>query len=306
MAAKFPDDSKYVFRFSDLPAEPQRILPRIEGYENMPLVSLEEAVNPLTSLVANVEQMTQTAKQYHLKSEYGLTCDESAAISLYTMEWPPQEKSFFAILNDTLRTADRNLLKPWFLYLRLIITSLAKVPSNSPHLTVYRGVKMDLSAQYPKGSTVTWWGFSSCTTLVTMLSDERFMGRTGTRTLFIIESHSAKNIKPYSFYPEEHEVLLPPARQFQVIDCLDQGNGLHLIQLKEIEPMFPLIDIVPQPMTVSSKSLQQSVSLTPTEQVLKTLIPPNCGNRNLQKHIDAMYSDPVIVLAKTTSSLEQR
>ncbi len=25
-----------------------------------------------------------------------------------------------------------------------------------------------------------------------------------------------------------------------------------------------------------------------------------------QKHIDAMYSDPVIVLAKTTSSLEQR
>ena len=81
-----------------------------------------------------------------------------------TMEWEPKDKSFYVILNNTLQAANRNLLKPWFLYLRLIMTALAKIPSNIEHFHVYRGVKLDLRAQYAKGSTITWWGFSSCTT----------------------------------------------------------------------------------------------------------------------------------------------
>jgi hypothetical protein len=278
----------------------------IQGYENVPLVSLEEAVKPLTSLVQEVERMVRTVKQRLLKKEYDLTNDESASILLYTLEWEPKDRSFYVILNDTLQAADRDLLNPWFLYLRLIMTSLAKIPSESHCFTVYRGIKMDLSAQYPKGSIVLWWGFSSCTTSLELLTDERFLGRSGTRTQFNIECYSGKSIKSLSLNPEEEEVLLPPARQFEVISCLDQGNGLHIIQLKEIEPKLPLISIVPQPITVSSKSPQQSVSLTLLEQTRKTLTPPNYINPMLQKHIDAMYSDAVIVLAETTASLEQR
>jgi hypothetical protein len=180
------------------------------------------------------------------------------------------------------------------------MTSLAKLPSDSQRLTVYRGVKLDLRAQYPQGSTVTWWGFSSCTTAIGVLSNERFLGCTGTRTLFNIECHSAKSIKSFSFYPEEEEVLLPPARQFQVMGCLDQGHGLHIIQLKEIQPKFPLINPVPQPSTVLPtppipKTLTPPTSIKPAS---KSVTPPNCGDPKLQKHIDALYLDPVIVSFK--------
>jgi hypothetical protein len=308
MAAKFVDESEGSLRFSNIATEPRRMLPPIQGYEVMPLVSLEEAVDPLTSLVPDVERMAWTVKQNHFEGEHGLTDDESASILLYTMEWEPRNKSFYIILNNTLQTANRNLLKPWFLYLRLIMTSLAKLPSESQRLTVYRGLKLDLRAQYSSGSTVTWWGFSSCTTSIGVLSDERFLGRSGTRTLFTIDCHSAKSIKQFSFYPEEEEVLLPPARQFQIIGCLNESSGLHIIQLKEIQPKFPLINPVPQPPTLPPKPKQQSISPPPpsVEKVPKTLTPPKCGNPQLQKHIDALYSDPVILSLKAIFSLKQK
>ena len=308
MAARFADESQHILRFSDFTSQPQRMLPPILGYENMPLVSLEEAVNPLTSFVPEVERMAWTVKQNHFEREHGLTDDESASILLYTMEWEPRNKSFYAILNNTLQAANRQLLRPWFLYLRLIMTSLAKIPSDSHRLTVYRGVKLDLSAQYPKGSTVTWWGFSSCTTCVDVLSNEQFLGQTGIRTLFNIECHSAKSIKQYSLFPETEEVLLPPARQFQVVGCLNSGNGLHIIQLKEIQPKFPLINPVPQPSTIVLKPKLPKPSIQPSpsvQQSSNTSKPPKCKDPNLQKYIDALYSDPVILSLTATVSFEK-
>jgi len=86
MATKFVDESQCIFRFSDVPTESKRMLPPIQGYENMPLVSLEEAIHPLISLVPEIERMAWTVKQNHFEGEHGLTDDESASILLYTME----------------------------------------------------------------------------------------------------------------------------------------------------------------------------------------------------------------------------
>jgi hypothetical protein len=127
------------------------------------------------------------------------------------------------------------------LYLRLVITALHKLPSTRH--TVYRGVKSDLTAQYRQGDTIVWWGFSSCTLSIETLNNERFLGKSGIRTLFNIECDSGKNIRSHSFYADEDEVLLLPARQFKVIGCLDQGNGLQIVQLKETQPKFPLIKL---------------------------------------------------------------
>ena len=176
MCAKSIDRVKRTLRFSDCTAEPRRMLPPMQGHENKPLVSLEEAVKPLTSLVPEVERMVWQVKQTHLKGLYNLTDDEEASILLYTMEWKPRENSFYIILNRTLKEEDRGLLQPWFLYMRLIMTALSKIPSDSNYRTVYRGVKQDLSEKYPKGITVTWWPFSSCTTTVDVLDNENFFG----------------------------------------------------------------------------------------------------------------------------------
>ena len=78
--------------------------------------------------------------------EDGLTIDESASIALYTMDWQPNYKSCHFILNATLKASDPILLKPWFLYLKLIMTALPKILSELPPRKLFRGVRSDLSA----------------------------------------------------------------------------------------------------------------------------------------------------------------
>ena len=243
MAAKNAEhEPKSMQRFTDIAGEPMRMLSPIKGYEKVPLLSLEAAVQSLVSLVPEVNRMVWTVKQQCTTPAEGLTLDQSASIMLYSFEWSSREESFYHVLNHFLRAADRNKLKPWFSYLKLLIYSLSKLPSTLR--TVYRGVKEDLHASYPKDSTCVWWGFSSCTASIGVLREEEFLGKAGTRTMFNIECHSGKDIHRHSFFSTEQEVLLLAARQFKVVDSLDSGNGLHIIQLKEIDPPFPLLEPV--------------------------------------------------------------
>ncbi|CAF4912133.1 unnamed protein product, partial [Rotaria sp. Silwood1] len=154
------------------------------------------------------------AKQKCDTPKDGLTPDESASIMLYSMEWEPRENSFYVILNNSLRAEDSEKIKPWELYIKLFVASLEKLPTISK--TIYRGVKRDLRAQYPQGKIFAWPAFSSCTS-------------------------SGKDIQQHSFFPTEDEVLLIAARKFQVVSCLDSGNDLFIIQLKEVDPDTPLL-----------------------------------------------------------------
>jgi hypothetical protein len=240
MASKYTNGLERTNRFSDSEEEHLHKLPPIRGYKEMPLVPLEEAVVPLIPLVPEVERMVWTVKDDKHSPEDGLTMDESASIMLYSMEWTPRENSFFFILNVTLRAADRVGLRPWFLFLKLIITALSRLPSI--HKTVYRGVKLDLRAKYPLRSTCVWWGFNSCTSTIKGLENEQFFGKSGTRTLFSIECNSGKDIQRHSLYPTEGEILLLPGRYLVVTSCLEAGNDLYIIGLKEIEPPFPLLE----------------------------------------------------------------
>ncbi|CAF1613090.1 unnamed protein product [Rotaria magnacalcarata] len=248
MAAKFVDikEKQHTQRFSDILGESGRMLMPIEGYEKKPLVTLEEAVEPIVEYVPDVKRRVYFAKKQCEELSGGkLSIDEAASISLYSMEWEPQEKCFFHVLNETLRNKNRQKLIPWFLFLKLILTALAHLPSMAR--TVYRGVKKDIRHEYPEGRTVVWWGFSSCTSKLSVLQNEQFLGMTGPRTFFTIECDSGKDIQKYSCYPVEDEILLPAARQFKVVSRLSQGEDFCMIQLKEIQPPFPLIELVPQP-----------------------------------------------------------
>jgi hypothetical protein len=112
------------------------MLPPIRDYENTPLVSLNKAIVSLARIVPNVQHMVQTVKANCGEPEDGLTRDESNSIRLYSLEWQPRKNSLFYILNKALRSENRQLLKHWFLFLRLILTTLSHLPSTS--LTVYR------------------------------------------------------------------------------------------------------------------------------------------------------------------------
>ena len=200
----------------------------------MPLVSIEEAVEPLVDLVPSVQKNVYVAKRNCENPTDGLTVDQSASIMLYTMEQPHREESLYCILNVTLRFQDQNKLKPWLLYLRLMLTGLRKLPPFRG--TVYRGVPCDLRTQYPTGSTHTWPAFSGATTSVEFLESDSCLGKEGSRSLIQIECTSGRSIREHSCFQEENEVLLLPDFRFVVKSVLDVGNGLQIVNLKEIEP----------------------------------------------------------------------
>lgn len=223
--------------------EPDKILLPIEGYERKPLVSLEEAIVPLIQIVRDIERKAWIAKNRAKNPADGLTSDESAAVILYTMEWPEREESLYYVLNSTLYAEKRSLLKPWFLYLKLVLTGLDKIPSLEGR-TFYRGVKQNLSDTYRSGETIIWWGFSSCTSTIDVLDNEEYLGNRGTRTLFTIECKNAKNIQQHSMFPGENEVLLMPATQLKVVGQYRPSSDVYMIQLKETKPFYPLRDPV--------------------------------------------------------------
>ena len=247
MASKHAVDkeTEHMMRILDIEANPSRKLMPIEGYADMPLVSLEEAVKPLIDIVHDIKNKVDVARwKCEDPPSDNLTVDQSASIILYSMQWEPQNKCLYYALNATLRDENRNKLKPWFSYLKLFLTALARLPSDKS--TIYRGIRRDLRKDYQKGQTVIWWSFSSCTQTIDVLSNEQFLGSEGARTLFNIESNSGKDIRKHSAFQQEDEILLPAARQFEVVSCLPQGGGLNIVQLREIESPIRLIELVPK------------------------------------------------------------
>ncbi|CAF4731402.1 unnamed protein product [Rotaria sp. Silwood1] len=253
-------------RLTDVRFEPGKFLSPIEGYEKVPLVSLEQAIQPLVSIVPDIERRAFVALQRCQNPADKLTTDQSAAIFLYTMEW---SNCVYFVLNEALTKEDRNELVPWFSYLKLLLTALFKLPSTKG--TVFRGVKgLDLTTKYPKNKNTVWWRFSSSTTTVEVLNSEKFLGQHGLRTMFSIECLNGKVIKNHSNYEQENEVLLLPGTQFEVISHLDAGNGLQIIQMKELEnprylmlePPFPIVrsQCVASSTSVASSSAVPSAS----------------------------------------------
>lgn len=268
--------ASFKLRSLDIAEEPLRMLLPISGYEEVALVSLKEAVISLASLLPKIEEYAWLALQNCEHPDDGLKQNESAAIMLYSMEWEPRDKCLYVVLNSILRDKKRtaNTLKPWLLYLKLILTGLTKLPSSRHFL--YRGVNLDLSVQYPIGRKLVWWGFSSCTTHVNVI--EQFLGDQGERTMFIIDCYSGKDVRNHSFFETEHEVLLLPARYFEVVSSLKAGVNFHIIQLKEIEPdvslLPPLLDISVSSMLDLSK---QSITDDDIQRVVKqALIEKQC------------------------------
>jgi hypothetical protein len=209
--------------------------------------------------------MVQTIKPNCGELEDGLTRDESNSIRLYSLEWRPRESSLFYILQKALRSKNRELLRPWFLFLRLILTALSHLPSTS--LTVYRSATMDLTDRYFPGTTIVWWAFSSCMKKSNLLEKKLFLNKTGKRTLFVINCYSGKDIHEHSLYEGEGEVLLPPARQFNVVSSVNKGKGLHIIELNEIQPAFDFLNTLSSSTNILSVAPVHKIQFQPASTV---------------------------------------
>ena len=241
-------------RFLDANEEPTQQLKPIEGYEKKLLISLQQSMKPIKDLVddeqiANSEYSKQIKKivgDNHLENfvsvldkyiwlaklkatepKDNLTADELAAIHLYTMQWPDSDDNLCTILNKILRSESRDILKPWFSYLKLLLTALFKLPSTET--VIWRGIRGNVNEEYKKDKI--WWGFSSCTESQDVC--DRFLGKCGERTIFKINCINGKDIRHYSVYQDEEEILLMPGTYLHVIDKSHSADGLWIIHLQE-------------------------------------------------------------------------
>jgi hypothetical protein len=120
---------------------------------------------------------------------------------------------------------------------------LYKLPSLKK--TIWRGIRGNVSDLYQ--DDFIWWGVSSCTETMPVM--ERFIGRSGVRTIFMIDCIHGKAIKSHSFYKDENEIILMPGTYLRVIDKWSPSDDLYMIRLQEATPPYQL---VASPFTSSS------------------------------------------------------
>jgi len=72
-----------------------------------------------------------------------------------------------------------------------------------------------------------------------VLKNDEFLGTLGDRTMWMIELDTnkpiARDIKDFSYYATESELLIRPGTMFEVTGRLDLGAGLTQIVCKQIK-----------------------------------------------------------------------
>ncbi|WP_406208052.1 ADP-ribosyltransferase domain-containing protein [Kitasatospora sp. NBC_01560] len=214
------------------------VLPPVTGVFDTPLMDFRDAVGPVAALLAGLDRHVGRAHEFGKRradeaagaagaggADGGLSADAIAALHLYTCE-----SAFYREINAVLRSPDRARLVPYLPYLRLLFSAVEQLPVRTEPL--WRGVALDLRAQYPLGRTVTWWGVSSCTSELQVA--RAFLGSRGKRTLFEVHPARATGIQQYSAFTGEEEFILLPGTQLEVTGVRAERGGLCTVTLTEL------------------------------------------------------------------------
>ncbi|MGW6832308.1 ADP-ribosyltransferase domain-containing protein [Streptomyces sp. NPDC054949] len=206
------------------------VLPAITGVFDTPLMDFRNAVAPvaetLAGLAGHIDRSLDFGKRRADGTTGGPSADAVSALYLYTCE-----SAFYREINAVLRSPDRTRITPYLPYLRLLFSAISELPAHTQPL--WRGVSLDLRAQYPVGRTVTWWGVSSCTSERSVARS--FLGSRGKRTLFEVTPAQAVGIRNFSAFTGEEEYVLAPGTQLKVTDVRSERGGLCTVRLTEVE-----------------------------------------------------------------------
>jgi TPR repeat protein len=200
----------------------------------------EISATELAVAIAVCDASGADAVVYSDRARGSRTSGGIAALQMYSLEFTGT--SVFEALNEALRSKVRAKCALFRRYIWMMMHAMREAPAFEG-ATVYRGVREDLRTTYKKGRTVTWHGFSSCTTSIEVLQSDQFCGASEERTLFFIAltQGRARWIADVSMVETEDEVLLPPNTRVRVDSTLDTGNGLVIVSLTELEPLDPIL-----------------------------------------------------------------
>ncbi|RKT02514.1 uracil-DNA glycosylase [Streptomyces sp. 3211.6] len=208
------------------------VLPAITGVFDTPPTDFRDALAPVAEVLPGLGRHIDRSHEFGKRRADEAagagrpSADAIAALYLYTCE-----SAFYREINAVLRSPDRTALVPYLPYLRLLFSAVSQLPAHTRPL--WRGVSLDLRAQYPVGGTVTWWGVSSCTSELSVARS--FLGSRGKRTLFEVTPARAVGIRSFSAFTGEEEYILAPGTQLKVTDVKTERGGLCTVRLTEAE-----------------------------------------------------------------------
>jgi len=212
----------------------QSILSLIK-YDSIPLVTIEQAIQPLISFLPQIENYLQLIKdQCRQHTSDLLTFDQRASIMLYAIIWQPYDQCLYFQLNSILRNFNFDQLQSWRLYFKLLFSSLVQLPSN--YSIVYRGSHVDLSKSYQLQKMIHWNDLSLCTNSIEFIHEDVRL-----KTIFLIECQTVKYLQSYCYGEQKNLFVFLPGTKFQVVDCIyHENNQRYLIKLKEIQSSYLL------------------------------------------------------------------
>ncbi|NXY24594.1 NRT2 ribosyltransferase, partial [Atrichornis clamosus] len=153
-----------------------------------------------------------------------LQLEQAIALLAYTME-----EGLYLEFNKAVRMAGRSHqeyldtfhFKVVHFLLTEALSDLRGAPTHPRCLHVYRGIDGIRFTTGP-GQIIRFGQFAS-TSLLKNVSESY-----GTRTTFEVDTCQGANIRYFSNYPEEEEVLIPPFETFEVTNVTRQGDDTYI------------------------------------------------------------------------------
>ena len=185
------------------------------------------------------------------------------AINLYTQEnfsttdpdadpgvnvyWP---------MNTALRSPEQiERIRPWWDYIALLQLALLKLPPAEPRCSktgglgdLYRGISKlpsawfeELQRKQDQAQPEVWWPFTS-TSMFEEVSREFLEGPAANQVLFTVdgEDSAARNVKEYSDFADEEELLMPCGSAFVIQAVEKEAGGLTVVSLHQTEAVLLL------------------------------------------------------------------
>lgn len=228
------------------------VIQMIEGYQP-PLTCREHMLNDLPGVLVSpkgtlagkmpfiVEECVRIAEDRLQRLPAGtpvLESNEALAVVSYTYDLnfnsdEDGEDNLFVVLNDTLRKRNGSIMRVLKPYLTFLMRGLRALPEVQT--TCFRGVPPDcletVQTHYTPGADVHWSAFTSCA--LHLETAKQFAQRQG-GIIFRIKILSARDLRAYSAFPQEQEILLSPNVKLVVIGtCTLEQDGYYYVDLQE-------------------------------------------------------------------------
>ena len=180
----------------------------IDGYQNEPIVSLEDSLKPLDGKIDQLPAQIKEAKtKCHYPSEHNLTRDESAALYLYSIRG--DQSSVHSQLQRAWQSGDRVQMKTWLKYLKLMKSGSDKLPNAKTD--AWQGMPYDeeWDKTLQSDSATLYTGMSLCPASSNDAKDELNV-KPGTKTILVAcESVQAKDTSGYTADNERQLLVWP-------------------------------------------------------------------------------------------------